>query len=182
MVACKAENFVPPDVFFSRVLAQEMGKYPSAKILYIPVQCNQCKDPACVDVCPTGATRREEDGIVTVDPNKCVGCRYCIIACPYRVRFFLDKKRTYFDTPTPYEEQGYRARDYQEGTVIKCNFCAHRVREGREPACVQTCNSKARYFGDLDDPESEVSQLIATRGGEQLLAEKGTDPSVYYLR
>lgn len=182
MVACKAENFTPPGVFFTRVLTEELGKYPHAKMLYVPVQCNQCKDPACLKVCPTGATAQGEDGIVTIDANKCIGCRYCMIACPYRVRFYNAKRQTYYPSPTPHEEFGFKARDYQDGTVIKCDFCTHRIKDGLEPACVITCLSKARYFGDLDDPESEVSRLIATRSGEQLLADKGTDPSIFYLR
>ncbi len=181
MVACKAENFTPPGVFFTRVLVQEVGKYPEARMLFVPVQCNHCKEPPCASVCPTGATIQGEDGIVTIDANKCIGCRYCMMACPYRVRFYLSKKRTYHESPTPHEAFGQKARDYQERTVIKCDFCAHRVRDGRDPACVATCVSRARYFGDLDDPESEVSRLIATRQGFQLLPEKGTDPSIYYL-
>jgi len=181
-VACEAENFVPPGVFFNRVLVEEIGKYPSAKMQFVPVQCNHCVDAACVKVCPTGATSKEEDGIVTIDPNKCIGCRYCIVACPYRVRFFLSRKETYTPEASPHEQVGAEARDYQKGTVIKCDFCADKVRQGLEPACVRTCVGRARSFGDLDDPTSEVSRLIATRGGSQLLAEKGTDPSIYYLR
>ena len=181
-VACEAENFVSPGVFFNRVLVEEIGKYPSAKMQFVPVQCNHCVDAACVKVCPTGATRKEEDGIVTIDPNKCIGCRYCIVACPYRIRFFLSKKETYTPDASPHEQMGSRARDYQEGTVIKCDFCADKVRQGLEPACVSTCVGRARFFGDLDDPTSEVSRLIATRGGTQLLVEKGTDPSIFYLR
>jgi Fe-S-cluster-containing dehydrogenase component len=187
-VACKATNFTPPGVFFSRVLLQEKGKYPYSKLDFVPVQCNQCQNPACVSVCPTGATSQRADGIVTVDAKKCIGCRYCMIACPYRQRFYLPirpKKRTYFPAgPTPHELQGKKTRDYAAGTVIKCDFCldAGRLDKGLEPACVQTCISKARYFGDLNDPESEVSQLIITRGGFQLLPGVGTDPSIYYLR
>jgi len=181
MVACKAENFTPAGVFFTRVLVEEMGKYPNARWQFVPVQCNHCKDPACVSVCPTGATSQRADGIVTIDADQCMGCRYCVIACPYRVRFYLDKRDTYYDTPTPHEAFGFRARDYQEGTVIKCDFCSHRIEQGLDPACVATCPSRARYFGDLDDPESEVARLIAAHGAHQLLADKGTDPSVYYV-
>jgi len=97
------------------------------------------------------------------------------------VRFFVDKRETYYQNPTPYEAYGFGARDYQEGTVIKCDFCSHRLEQGLEPACVATCTSRARYFGDLDDPESEVSRLIASNGAYQLLVEKGTDPSIYYI-
>ncbi len=181
MVACKAENFTPAGVFFTRVLVEEIGKYPNARWQFVPVQCNHCKNPACVAVCPTGATSQRADGVVTIDANQCMGCRYCVIACPYRVRFYIDKRETYYDTPTPHEAFGFRARDYQEGTVIKCDFCSHRLEQGLDPACVATCPSRARYFGDLDDPESEVARLVSAHGAHQLLADKGTDPSVYYV-
>jgi Fe-S-cluster-containing dehydrogenase component len=181
MAACKAENFTPPGVFFTRVLVNENGKYPNARWQFVPVQCNHCENPACVAVCPTGATSQRKDGVVTIDSKKCIGCRYCIVACPYRVRFFVNKRGTYYQTPTPYEAFGFQARDYQEGTVIKCDFCSHRLEQGLEPACVATCTSRARYFGDLDDPDSEISRLIAANRAYQLLAEKGTEPSVYYI-
>jgi Fe-S-cluster-containing dehydrogenase component len=181
MVACKAENFTPPGVFFTRVLVNEIGKYPNARWQFVPVQCNHCENPACVAVCPTGATSQRKDGVVTIDSKKCIGCRYCIVACPYRVRFFVNKRGTYYQTPTPYEAFGFQARDYQKGTVIKCDFCSHRLEQGLEPACVATCTSRARYFGDLDDPDSEISRLITANRAYQLLAEKGTEPSVYYI-
>jgi molybdopterin-containing oxidoreductase family iron-sulfur binding subunit len=184
---CKLENFTPPGIFFTRVLTREYGKYPAVRKEFWPVQCNHCAEPACVDVCPTGASAQREDGIVTVDASKCIGCRYCMMACPYRVRFYLDggksRRRYYFEEgATPYELHGEKVKDYQTGTVIKCDFCVTRLERGLQPACVVTCSSKARYFGDLDDPESDVSRLIAARGGFQQLPEKGTDPSIHYLR
>jgi len=182
-MACKVENFTPPGVFFTRVLTKEYGDYPATRKEFWPILCNNCSEPMCVKACPTGATVQREDGIVEIDYDKCVGCRYCMMACPYRVRFFFSRRQPYFDNgPTPYEILGEEYKDYQTGTVMKCDFCLHRVEQGLEPACVRTCIAKARYFGDLNDPESEVSRLIRSRGGEQLLREKGTDPSVYYLR
>jgi len=182
-IACKVENFTPLGVFLARVLTKEYGEYPSVRREFWPVLCNNCADPACVKVCPTGATLQREDGIVTIDAQKCIGCRYCMMACPYRVRFFLARKESYFSTgPTPYESFGEEHKDYQTGTTVKCDFCLDRVDKGLEPACVRVCPAKARYFGDLNDPESEVSRLITLRGGFQLLPEKGTDPSIYYLR
>ena len=183
MLACKVKNFVPPGIFFTRVLTRAFGKYPYSGIEFIPVQCNNCADPMCAKVCPTGSTSQREDGIVEVDNNKCIGCRYCMIACPYRVRFFYSRQQTYFPVgTTPYESFGKEHKAYQTGTTMKCDFCLHRVEKGLEPACVVTCPAKARYFGDLNEPESEVSRLIFSRSGFQLLADKGTDPSIYYLR
>lgn len=194
MIACKAEHFLPPGIFWSRVLIKEYGKYPSVVKTVVPVLCNHCQDAACVNVCPTGATTKREDGIVTVDYNKCIGCRYCMMACPYGSRSFYDSQKEYFPGQglTPYEQLGYK--QYQTGVVMKCTFCQERIDAGikkglkpgvdREatPACVTNCMAKARYFGDLDDPDSEVSRLIREKHGHQLHVEFGTDPSVYYLR
>jgi molybdopterin-containing oxidoreductase family iron-sulfur binding subunit len=144
--------------------------------------CNHCKEPSCVEVCPTGATyKRESDDLVLIDADKCVGCRACMTACPYHARYYLDKIRSYYPDQglTPYEDAGYDR--HNQGTVEKCNFCADRLENGREPACVANCPAEARIFGDLDDPESEPSRLIHRDGGFQLLAELGTDPSIYYL-
>ena len=182
VVACKQGNATPPGVFWTRVMSYEEGVYPNAKLRFLPILCMHCKEAACVKVCPTGATTKRDDGIVIVDSKKCVGCRYCIIACPYSVRFFVPKKpKGYYPGKgyTPYEEVRYREHEW--GVVQKCNFCLSRVEKGEEPLCVQTCPASARYFGNLDDPNSVVSQLIVKRRGYQLRAELGTDPSVYYL-
>ncbi len=194
MISCKAEHFLPPGIFWARVLMREEGKYPSVRKIMLPVLCNHCKEAACVKVCPTGATTRRDDGIVTVDYNKCVGCRYCMMACPYGSRSFYDSVKEYFPGQglTPYEEHGYR--QYQTGVVMKCTFCQERIDAGTKkglkpgvdreatPACVTNCMAKARYFGDLDDPDSEVSRLIREKRGYPLHPEFGTEPSVYYLR
>ncbi|MBI2848677.1 MAG: 4Fe-4S dicluster domain-containing protein [Chloroflexi bacterium] len=180
-IACKAENGTPPSVFWARVLEKEVGKYPLAKRIFLPTVCNHCKDAPCKEVCPTGATSQREDGIVIQDYDKCIGCRACMMACPYGVRFYWGKKEYYFkDGPTPYEEYAYQK--FQVGTVMKCNFCYERVDKGLDPACVITCPTKARYFGDLNDPTSEVSRLIIDRRGFQLREELATDPSVYYIQ
>lgn len=180
VMACKAENGTSKGVFWARVLEKEVGTFPSAERIFLPVVCNHCKEPACLEVCPTGATSQREDGIVTVDYDKCIGCRYCLMACPYNVRTFIDEIEGYFPKAlTPYEE--YKNQEWQVGTVTKCTFCVHRVDEGLEPACVVTCPCTARVFGDLDDPNSEVSKLIRERAGSQLRPEFGTEPSVYYL-
>ncbi|NQV56717.1 MAG: 4Fe-4S dicluster domain-containing protein [Rhodospirillales bacterium] len=181
-LSCKAENGTPPGVFFARVLKQQQGTYPTVQNTFLPVLCNHCDDPPCVDACPTGASFVwEEDGIVDIDADKCVGCRTCMLACPYSQRFFNDEPRSYFGEGgiTPYEQA--RTTRHQIGVVMKCNFCRDRVRAGGKPACVDNCPTIARIFGDFDDPTSEVSLLIKNRGGFPLHPDKGTKPRVYYL-
>lgn len=197
-IACKQTNFLPPAIFFNRVLISETGKYPTVTKIIYPVLCNHCKEAACVRVCPTGATTQREDGIVLIDQDKCVGCRYCLIACPYQQRYFYSAKhnnKEYFSEQglTQYEEFGRQFHPFQPGTVMKCTLCVERIDDGIEkglkpgidreanPVCVNACPAKARYFGNLDDPYSEVSRLIKMKRGAQLHPEFGTDPSVYYL-
>jgi len=196
MIACKQEHFLPPGVFWSRVLVSETGEYPRVVKLVYPVLCNHCKEAACVKVCPTGATTQRQDGIVTIDPDKCSGCQYCVIACPYQQRtFYADDKKEYFPGQglTELEVIGRKLYPLQPGSVIKCNFCQERIDSGIQqglkpgvdrqatPACAITCPVKARHFGNLDDPDSEVSKLIMVRKGYQLHPEWGTEPSVYYI-
>jgi tetrathionate reductase subunit B len=159
-VACKAEFNVPLGATRSWVEFIEKGSYPSVTRSFLPRLCNHCSEPNCVSVCPTGATwKRKEDGIVVVDPDICIGCKYCIHACPYDARFI----------------------NADTGNADKCDFCIHRVSKGLEPACVEACPSRARVFGDLNDPNSEVSKLIASNPVTVLRPEKGTEPNVYYI-
>ncbi|WP_324716123.1 4Fe-4S dicluster domain-containing protein [Carboxydochorda subterranea] len=178
---CKVKNGTPPGVFLSKVLVHEVGRYPNTQVVYQPMLCMHCEQAPCVQVCPTGASYKRPDGIVAVDADRCMGCRYCVAACPYGARSFVESLQPYYPgfEPTPYEKVAHA--NHQAGVVEKCNFCMDRIERGEEPACVQTCPAKARTFGDLDDPNSEVSKLIARRHGYQLLAELGTNPSVYYL-
>jgi dimethyl sulfoxide reductase iron-sulfur subunit len=181
-VACKQENGTGPGVFYSKVYKFEVGEYPNARMSYIPVLCNHCEDAACVQVCPVGATTKGADGIVEVDPNKCIGCRYCMAACPYNARqFSLKTDVAYFPDKglTPYEQVKYAV--HQEAVAEKCNFCKPRLLEGKQPACVQACPAQARIFGDLDDPNSAVSQLIVAHNAQPLKPEKNTRPSVFYI-
>lgn len=179
-VMCKAENATPPGVLWLRVVKQESGVYPQVRRVSVPVQCMHCDEPPCLEACPTGATFKHKNGIVDINADQCVGCRYCMMVCPYHQRFFNDGQAGYFDEgPTPYENAGYSR--HQEGVVSKCNFCLPRVEKGVEPACVANCMARARTFGDLDDPNSEVSKLIRDRGGYQLYPELGTNPSIRYL-
>jgi phenylacetyl-CoA:acceptor oxidoreductase subunit 1 len=183
-------------VTWPKLVALETN-HGSPEVSTYSVRCNQCKNAPCVEACPTGATRQREDGIIVVDQDKCVGCRYCVIACPYQNRTFLskDKDRGFFPgrIQTDFEKVGKELYAHQLGTTEKCNFCAERIDAGiakglkpgvdREatPACVNTCPARALTFGDLDDPDSEVSRLIRERKGFQLHPEYETDPSVYFI-
>jgi molybdopterin-containing oxidoreductase family iron-sulfur binding subunit len=181
-IACKQTHGTGPGIFWSRVHKSETGTYPNAKPYYLPLLCNHCSDPACANVCPVGATQKQANGIVTVDANKCIGCRYCQVACPYDVRQFVTSNtKEYYPGKglTPYEQA--MSPQHQQSTVEKCNFCQERLAEGKLPACVQTCPAKARFFGDLDDPNSEVAKLIVANNAQPLKPEAGTQPNVYYI-
>jgi len=158
-VACKTENEVPPAVFRSWVKLMDKGAYPNARSLSLPVLCNNCENAVCVKVCPVKASYKREDGIVMVDPHKCVGCKYCMAACPYQVRH-LNPIRRY---------------------VQKCSFCYQRVDAGLMPACVETCPAKARVFGDLNDPTSDIVKLLVENPTSVLKPESGTKPNVFYI-
>lgn len=182
-VTCKVEHSTPPGVFWARVLKKEVGVYPTAQRVNLPVLCMHCRKPPCVEACPTGASVQRPDGIVYVESERCIGCRYCMMACPYQARTFRSGMEYYFAEPTPYEwvTRKVLRREVPRGTVSKCTFCKERVDAGTLPACVDTCLGRARHFGDLEDPESEVSRLLAERRSFQLRPEAGTEPSVYYL-
>ncbi|MGA2001506.1 MAG: sulfate reduction electron transfer complex DsrMKJOP subunit DsrO [Terriglobales bacterium] len=142
----------------------------------LPVLCNQCAQPACVRVCPTAATWKREDGVVMMDQHRCIGCRYCMAACPYGSRSFN------WSDPRPYIhdlKSDFPTRT--KGVVEKCNFCEERLAEGRAPACVEACREKAIVFGDLNDEQSTVRQLLRARYAVQRMPELGTGPSVFYL-
>ncbi len=184
VVACKQENSLPDGVFFTKTLSEEYGVYPAANRVYIPTLCNHCEDAPCEKVCPSGATYTRDDGIVMVDDALCIGCGTCAVACPYDQRTQMDadnlKNGMYGGgNLTDFEKQGYGR--WTPGTVTKCDFCSQRVDAGLEPACVVTCPTDARIFGDLDDPNSAPNKLIRERGGMPALADKNTKPKVYYV-
>jgi len=189
-VACKAENVTPPEVSYNVVLEQETGTFPNVRRMFTYKPCFHCGNPPCTPVCPVAATwKREEDGIVVIDYDRCIGCRYCLTACPYGSRF-IDLGLYYTDPPQPYEstsspEYGknrVRGRNRSPvGNARKCHFCIHRVYEGMLPACAETCIGRAIHFGDLDDPDSLVSRLLASEEAIRFKEELGTEPNVYYL-
>jgi molybdopterin-containing oxidoreductase family iron-sulfur binding subunit len=183
-LACKMQNNVPMGMLWNRVLTDggedvdtARGDFPHLEKSWMPLSCVHCENAPCVKVCPVGATYRDEDGRVLINYDRCIGCRYCMAACPYNVRVFNWQK--------PVREPGHSYGDAPsrpKGVMEKCTFCMERTTKGLEPRCVEVCPAKARIFGDLNDPNSEVSKAIRQRGGQQLLAEKGTKPQVYYLR
>jgi molybdopterin-containing oxidoreductase family iron-sulfur binding subunit len=181
--ACKQANATPPGVFWSKVLNYETAAdYPQARLRYLPMLCMHCQAAPCLEVCPTGATYRAEGGLVLVDDNKCIGCRYCIMACPYEARSYnTTSVREYYSGQglTEFEQVGYH--QHPKFAIEKCTFCAPRLKEGKLPACVATCPSGARIFGDLDDPGSQVSRLVASGLARPRLEEQGTKPSVFYI-
>ena len=181
-VACRAEHGTPPGIWYHKFKKFEVGKYPSARMKFLPMPCMHCQNPPCLKVCPTGATYQRKDGIVLIEDIKCIGCKYCVLACPYNSRQFLQRIGSYYagKNPTPYE--ALKQKGFKKGTVVKCDFCADRLGQGHQPTCVETCPSQARHFGDVEDPNSEVSGLIAQHGGTPLRGELGTNPSVYYIR
>jgi Fe-S-cluster-containing dehydrogenase component len=163
-----------------------------ASEVFIPRPCMHCENAPCVEVCPVGATYHRSDGLVEMDYDKCIGCRYCQVACPYGARYFNWQENTGVNPMVPdwgAPEVERRAR----GVVEKCTFCAHRIDAGLQlglmpgadaaatPACVNSCPVGARVFGDLNDPFSKVSQLLASRESITLREDLGTKARVYYL-
>lgn len=187
-VACKTEFGVPLGVFRSSVKELEYGKYPSVRRSFLPWLCNHCANPICITDCPVDeidaefvwpdgskepfrkrATYQRPDGIVVIDQDRCVGCGACVDLCPYKVRFLNPAKRTISEDAV------------DDHPAEKCDLCQHRLKEGFVPACVNTCQAKARLVGDLNDPASEIAQAIKSRQCEVLLPEKGTNPQCRYL-
>ncbi len=195
-VSCKTENDVRLGVFRSAVIIGETGEYPDTKRVNIPWRCNHCREPVCLERCPTTpimanlefsgggsaqfwarATYQRPDGLVHVDQDRCVGCGYCVADCPYGARF-LDYSKTAGGDPA---EVGMSISDPHP--VDKCNSCIHRLANGIVPSCVNTCPANARVTGNLNDPNSEISQQIAAAGDRVtvLLGGSGTDPALYYI-
>jgi Fe-S-cluster-containing dehydrogenase component/formate-dependent nitrite reductase membrane component NrfD len=158
-IACKSEHDIPVGVNRCWVKTVEKGTFPQTQRLFFPVLCNQCTDAPCMNICPTGALFNRRDGIVDLNGDSCIGCRACMAACPYDQLFIDPNTRT----------------------AEKCNFCANRVENKLEPACVSVCPTECRIFGDLDDPASEVAQIVQREAFMLRKPEKGTGPKIFYL-
>ena len=186
-MACKVENNLPDGIWWNHVTTMggahrdtPSGTYPDLSMETRTVSCQHCENPACVEVCPVGATYKDEQtGIVMQDIEVCIGCRACMAACPYEgVRSYIEDEPVY---AVSHAVGDLEAPAHKRQTVEKCRFCSHRVARGEVPACVDACPARVRYFGDLEDPTSDVSRLLESRASEQLLEEMGTNPSVYFL-
>ena len=191
-IACKAENRLPPGVVYRPVVEEEIGEYPNVPRRFTPRPCMQCENPPCVTVCTVGATYKRPDGIVEINYEQCIGCRYCITACPYSARVFDSGDYYTKSTPATQPYEILPTREYGKvydrpkgespiGNVRKCHFCLHRLNNGMLPECVTSCIGVATYFGDLNDPESMVSELVGRTNMQRLKEELGTNPRVYYL-
>jgi phenylacetyl-CoA:acceptor oxidoreductase subunit 1 len=190
-IACKHANDTPPGVQWRRVLDVENGTFPNVQREFLVVGCQHCANPPCVPVCPSGATRQRTDGLVTMNYDTCIGCGYCAVACPYQARTIVHDQSWYFGVETPQERAV--AHDDRLGVAQKCTFCIERVDEGvtlgrmpgadldYTPACAASCVAEAIRFGDFNDPQSNVSRLVAEHPSFQMHAELGTDPQVRYL-
>jgi Fe-S-cluster-containing dehydrogenase component len=159
VVACKVENNVPEGFNRDWIAYDVTGEFPTLHMEIRSERCNHCDAPPCVYCCPTGASHvHDVGGVVLVDYDKCIGCKACVASCPYGARFI---------NPAGYAE--------------KCTFCIHRVEDGLNPACVSVCPTHCMHFGDLDDSNSEVSRLLASRNHHSLMPEAGTQPRIFYL-
>ncbi|MEW6689143.1 MAG: 4Fe-4S dicluster domain-containing protein [Pseudomonadota bacterium] len=161
VVACNIENNVPPGKRRGWVRTEVQGRFPDLSMRFYSERCNHCDEPPCVPVCPVGASHVSSLGkTVQIHYDKCIKCGLCVEACPYQARFM---------------------NELRDGTADKCTFCAHRLKEGKEPACAAVCPTKAIFFGDLDNPRSKLNELLRTRKHEVLKPDKGTKPRIYYL-
>lgn len=161
-IACKNENDVALGEYWNKVpQVGPFGTFPDLEQYWLPVQCQQCENSPCTNVCPTGASYRNDEGVVLVDKEKCIGCKYCMMACPY----------------------GVRSYNKSEGVVEKCTLCQQLTAVGEQPACVAACCGNARFYGDLDDPESDAAKAVAAAAPESVhtLTDSGNHPLTKYI-
>ena len=202
-LGCVAENKLPPGIVYRPVIEEEIGTYPDVRRRFLPRPCMQCQNPPCTKVCPVTATYKNEQGVTVVNYDRCIGCRYCLVACPYAARTSDFAEWYTKDTPEaagkilgrtaaaegyelhPAAEYGKKWPERGNGSPIgnarKCHFCLHRLAVGMLPACVTTCVGRATFFGDRNDPESLVFFLLGSPRLHRLKEELGTQPAVYYL-
>ena len=203
-VACRVENNVPiagPEeagkgraIFWMKLIPFTQEGYPHVRMRFMPRPCMHCDHPPCIKVCPVGATYKSEEGINGQIYPRCIGCRYCMTACPYTVRYFNWSKAKWADGMEQSLNPDVSLRP--KGVVEKCTLCHHRLQRAREiaraegrplkegdyvPACAEACPTRAISFGDLDDPKSEVLRLSRSPRAFRLLEELGTEPKVFYL-
>ncbi len=180
VTACKTENGwgstetkSSPEQQAQWIRKVKLTDKQTGHVQSLPLMCQHCETPPCVDVCPTGASMKRADGIVLVDKHICIGCRYCMMACPYKARSFIHEPLT---DQKPHAPRGV-------GTVESCTLCVHRIDKDGTPACVEACNAeghKAMYFGNLNDPDSDISKHLKQHGGEQIRADLGLNTGVRY--
>ena len=175
--ACNEENGLAgkgrPETDAQWIRKVQVRDKSTGHVQTLPLMCQHCETPPCADVCPTGASFKRADGIVLVDKHICIGCRYCMMACPYKARSFVHEK---LQDQKPHAPRGI-------GTVESCTMCVHRVDEDRQPACVEACNADGRnamLFGDLNDPDSAIAKSLAEHGGTQIRVDLGLNPGVRY--
>ncbi|CAA7616999.1 Phenylacetyl-CoA:acceptor oxidoreductase [Candidatus Terasakiella magnetica] len=190
--ACKETNATPPGVQWRRVLDMEAGEYPDVRRVFVPTGCQHCDQPPCMEVCPSTATKKRADGIVTIDYDLCIGCAYCAISCPYEARYKVDAAEFAYGA-APIGSERARLAEQKIGVATKCTFCVGRIDAGIKagkvpgidpeatPACVNSCLSGALRFGDADDPRHPVSRLIAENKWFRMHEDEGTGPGFYYL-
>jgi phenylacetyl-CoA:acceptor oxidoreductase subunit 1 len=191
-VACRHANATSPAVQWRKVLDVEAGSYPNVSRTFVPVGCQHCADPPCMHVCPTTATRQRADGIVTIDYELCIGCAYCEVACPYQARF-LEHTPHFAYGGAGMANEIERAEPSRMGVAQKCTYCSDRIDFGIEngvapgmdpratPACVNSCIADALHFGDIENPDSNVSRLLREQRSFRMHEEIGTEPNFYYV-
>ena len=190
--SCKGANATPPGIQWRRVLDIESGEFPDVRRSFLPIACMHCGDPPCEAVCPTEATTKRADGLVAIDYDLCIGCANCVMACPYDARSIVHEPRyAYGDAPMASEAK--RFDPSRIGVSMKCTFCKDRIDHAAPtgqkpgvdpevtPACVNSCISDAMHFGDINDPNSNVSKMLGRTEHFRMHEELGTDPSIYYI-
>jgi len=202
-VACVSENKLPPGVVYRPVIEEEVGVYPNVRRRFLPRPCMQCENPPCVSVCPVTATWKNKQGVTVIDYNRCIGCRYCLVACPYSARTsdFGDwynsgaeassqalvgraaAAKGYESNPAAEYSRAWppRGKGSPVGNARKCHFCLHRLEVGALPACVSSCVGRATFFGDSEDHDSLIFELLGSPRISRLKEELGTKPAVFYL-